>query len=148
VDSAKATLHLRGDAQALSAEEKSGLDLFYTHRCETCHMGELLGGKSFERLGRERDYFAERGGALTDADRGRSNVTMKSRDTHSFKVPTLRNIARTSPYFHDGREEGDPGQIGSRLGQDPARCPCSGPGSGVAFQRSKQTTIASARHLP
>jgi cytochrome c peroxidase len=51
-------------------------------------------------MGRKKDYFADR--ALTDADRGRFNVTKNDADRHRFKTPTLRNIALTAPYLHDG----------------------------------------------
>ncbi len=85
----------------LTAEEKHGWQLFQEKGCTTCHTGKLLGGESFELLGREDDYFATRGN-LTDADNGRWNVTKQESDRHKFKVPTLRNIARTAPYFHDG----------------------------------------------
>jgi len=53
-------------------------------------------------MGRRGDYFAARGGKLTDADNGRYNVTKDERDRHAFKVPTLRNVALTFPYLHDG----------------------------------------------
>jgi cytochrome c peroxidase len=53
-------------------------------------------------MGRHGDYFKDRGGNLTDADKGRSNATKADSDLHKFKVPTLRNVARTFPYFHDG----------------------------------------------
>lgn len=57
-----------------------------------------------QRMGLVNDYFARRGGPLTDADDGRFNVTHVEEDRHSFKVPTLRNVASTAPYFHDGSE--------------------------------------------
>jgi cytochrome c peroxidase len=93
---------LLGQTQALSAEERRGWDLFREHGCQTCHVGKLLGGQSFELMGRRAYYFEDRGKALTDADQGRFNVTKDARDRHKFKVPTLRNVAKTSPYFHDG----------------------------------------------
>jgi len=94
---------LLGDAAAMTAEQKRGYELFLSSGCATCHVGELLGGKSFERMGRADDYFAARGN-LTDADNGRFNVTKREADRHKFKVPTLRNIALTAPYFHDGTQ--------------------------------------------
>jgi cytochrome c peroxidase len=54
-------------------------------------------------MGLVRDYFAERAGPRTPADEGRFNVTHDEQDRHVFKVPTLRNVALTAPYFHDGR---------------------------------------------
>jgi len=93
---------LAGDAKALSADEKAGYDLFLEHACATCHAGKLLGGGSFEKMGVKQDYFAQRGGKTGKADDGRYNVTKRESDRHRFKVPTLRNVAQTAPYFHDG----------------------------------------------
>jgi cytochrome c peroxidase len=97
--------YLKGDAAALTAEEKHGYEVFQAKGCATCHVGELLGGKSYEVMGRHGNYFAARGGKLTDADNGRYNVTKDEKDRHAFKVPTLRNVARTFPYFHDGSKK-------------------------------------------
>ena len=91
---------LMGQKDALSAQEVRGWTRFQELGCATCHSGKLLGGTSFERMGREGDYFAERGNP-TDADFGRFNHTKDPADRHFFKVPTLRNIALTHPYFHD-----------------------------------------------
>jgi cytochrome c peroxidase len=93
---------LAGDASALTAEEKHGYELFTATGCANCHVGELLGGKSFEVLGRRADYFKARGDRLTAADYGRFNVTKQEQDKRAFKVPTLRNVAKTAPYLHDG----------------------------------------------
>jgi cytochrome c peroxidase len=97
--------YLKGDQAALAPDEKHGYDVFVEKGCATCHVGELLGGKSYELMGRHGDYFAARGGTLTDADNGRFNQTKDERDRHAFKVPTLRNVARTFPYFHDGSKK-------------------------------------------
>lgn len=94
--------YLAGDAQALDANEKRGYKLFLDTGCATCHSGVLLGGGSFERMGRHLDYFRDRGGPVTDADKGRISVSKSEKDLHKFKVPTLRNVAKTFPYFHDG----------------------------------------------
>jgi cytochrome c peroxidase len=94
--------YLKGDQAALAADEKHGYEVFQEKGCATCHVGELLGGKSYEVMGRRADYFAARGTPLTPADNGRYNVTKDEKDKHCFKVPTLRNVARTFPYFHDG----------------------------------------------
>jgi len=94
---------LLGDAAAMSGEEKRGYELSLASGCATCHVGELLGGKSFERMGSASDYFAARGN-VTDADNGRYNVTKREADRYKFKVPTLRNVALTAPYFHDGTQ--------------------------------------------
>lgn len=93
--------YLAGETQALTAEEKQGHDLFLARGCAGCHPGRLLGGRSFEKMGRQEDYFARRGNP-GKADDGRFNVTKLVRDRRRFKVPTLRNIAQTAPYFHDG----------------------------------------------
>ncbi len=96
---------LLGNAGALSAREKHGYEVFRNEGCATCHVGELLGGKSFERMGRRADYFAARATRLTAADHGRFNVTKNEADRYCFKVPTLRNVAKTAPYFHDGSKK-------------------------------------------
>jgi cytochrome c peroxidase len=56
----------------------------------------------YQRMGLVNDYFGECGRPLTDADNGRYNVTHDEADRHRFKVPSLRNVALTAPYFHDG----------------------------------------------
>jgi cytochrome c peroxidase len=94
--------YLAGDPEALTANEQRGYTLFQDTGCATCHSGVLLGGGSFERMGRHADYFKDRGGAVTDADKGRVNASKQEKDLHKFKVPTLRNVAKTFPYFHDG----------------------------------------------
>ncbi|MBB2165744.1 c-type cytochrome [Gluconacetobacter sp. 1b LMG 1731] len=94
--------YLKGDEQALNAQEKNGYALFKSIGCSGCHTGVSLGGQAFEVMGLEGDYFAARGGAVTDADKGRFTVTQSPDDMERFKVPNLRNIALTAPYFHDG----------------------------------------------
>ena len=93
--------YLMGEHSALSTKEESGWRFFQTNACATCHCGKAMGGRSFELLGRKADYFAQRGGELTKEDNGLSNFTKNEADKHKFKVPTLRNIAITFPYFHD-----------------------------------------------
>jgi cytochrome c peroxidase len=93
--------YLRGDEQALSAEELQGYQKFKSYGCASCHQGVNVGGNMFEKLGAVEEYFAERG-EITKADLGRFNVTGKEEDRHVFKVPSLRNVALTAPYFHDG----------------------------------------------
>lgn len=93
---------LRGDDRALNDEQREGAVLFESVGCTTCHNGIAVGGTSFQRMGAVRDYFALRGTPLTDADAGRFNVTHREADRHFFKVPTLRNVAETGPWFHDG----------------------------------------------
>ena len=94
--------YLAGDSSALSDEEKTGLAIFKKHECFTCHTSPALGGVTYEKLGITNDYFKLRGGRLTSADNGRFNVTRYAGDIHRFKVPTLRNVELTAPYFHDG----------------------------------------------
>ena len=93
---------LRGDDSAISEEALQGYELFKKYDCATCHAGANLGGETYELMGTRRDYFAERGLELTEEDNGRFKQTADERDRHRFKVPGLRNIALTWPYFHDG----------------------------------------------
>jgi cytochrome c peroxidase len=94
--------YLQGDANAINAREKRGYALFKENGCASCHVGKSLGGQSMEVMGLNGNYFAARGGALTDADLGRYTVTQAAQDRARFKVPNLRNIALTGPYMHDG----------------------------------------------
>jgi cytochrome c peroxidase len=93
--------YLRGDTQALSAEAKRGFGLFKSFGCVSCHQGMAIGGNVFERFGVLRDIFADRG-HFDNADLGRFNVTGRAQDRFVFRVPSLRNVALTAPYFHDG----------------------------------------------
>ncbi|SUH12505.1 cytochrome c peroxidase [Salmonella enterica subsp. enterica] len=90
---------LRGDENALTAQQKHGYQLFKENKCATCHGGIILGGRSFEPLGLKRDFNF---GEITAADIGRMNVTKEVRDKLRQKVPGLRNVALTAPYFHRG----------------------------------------------
>ena len=96
--------YLRGEADVLTAEEIKGYELFKHYNCATCHAGANLGGESYELMGQYADYFAARGTELTVEDNGRFKETAVERDRHRFKVPGLRNVALTAPYFHDGTE--------------------------------------------
>ena len=97
---------LMGYEDALTEQERGGYDLFLDFNCATCHVGVLMGGQSFELMGLKADYFADRGPLdIIINDDGRYGVTGKERDLHRFKVPTLRNIALTHPYYHDGTVE-------------------------------------------
>lgn len=96
--------YLRGDNQAINAQELEGYELFKQYNCATCHIGPNLGGDSYELMGQYADYFADRGLELTVEDNGRFKETALERDRHRFKVPGLRNVALTAPYFHDGTE--------------------------------------------
>jgi cytochrome c peroxidase len=90
---------LLGDTSALTDEELEGYRLFRRHGCVACHQGENAGGNLFQRFGVMQDYFA--GKKPTQADLGRYNVTGREEDKYVFKVPGLRNVALTPPYFHD-----------------------------------------------
>ena len=96
--------YLKGDASAITAEELEGYNLFKKYNCATCHVGANLGGQSYELMGQYADYFAARGTEMTAEDNGRFKQTSIERDRHRFKVPGLRNVALTAPYFHDGTE--------------------------------------------
>jgi len=86
--------YLAGDSEALTDAEKAGLDLFVTTGCTTCHIGPGVGGSMYQKLGLVKPYETE--------DVGRSKATGKDADKYFFKVPSLRNIEKTGPYFHDG----------------------------------------------
>ncbi len=94
--------YLKGDVQALSTEARKGWDLFRNLGCIACHQGVNMGGNMYANLGVMGDFFADRGKPLVKSDLGHFNVTGHQEDRHVFKVPSLRNIARTAPYFHDG----------------------------------------------
>lgn len=102
--------YLKGNASALSAEELAGFKAFKDNTCTTCHVGKTLGGQSFEKMGIFEDYFAAREQsrpdiAYNDDDKGLSGFTGKAEDLHKFKVPNLRNISKTAPYYHDGTQQ-------------------------------------------
>jgi cytochrome c peroxidase len=87
---------LRGQDQALSAQELTGLRLFLDAGCTTCHNKALLGGNSYQKAGLIQPYE-------NTEDVGRFKVTQDEDDKYKFKVPSLRNVALTAPYFHDGK---------------------------------------------
>ncbi|WP_254425692.1 cytochrome-c peroxidase [Polaromonas sp. A23] len=92
--------YLRGDPNAITAAEKTGYAKFKQYGCVACHQGVNVGGNMFQKFGVMGDYFAKRGNP-TEADLGRYLVTKVESDKHVFKVPSLRNIVLTAPYFHD-----------------------------------------------
>lgn len=96
---------LRGDDAAITAEELEGYELFKKYDCATCHAGKNLGGLSYELMGLRKHYFEARGLELTEEDNGRYKETKQERDRHRFKVPGLRNVEHTWPYYHDGTRE-------------------------------------------
>lgn len=87
---------LYGRDDALSPTELAGYNLFKTSGCVACHNGASLGGNSFQKMGIVEPYHA------TSPAEGRSAVTGNDADRFNFKVPTLRNVELTYPYFHDG----------------------------------------------
>lgn len=92
--------YLRGDRHAITAEEQDGYAKFKQYGCIACHQGVNVGGNMFQKFGVMGDYFARRG-QPSEADLGRYLVTGDDEDKHVFKVPSLRNVALTAPYFHD-----------------------------------------------
>jgi len=87
--------YLAGNDDALSETEKAGLTAFLDAGCGSCHSGQYLGGNMYQKLGLVKPWNK-------DADQGRFDVTGVEGDRQVFKVPSLRNIAETGPYFHDG----------------------------------------------
>ena len=87
--------YLDGKPSALSARELEGLKLFADIGCVQCHTGEYLGGSMFQRVGSAEAWPSQ-------GDQGRFAVTHQEGDRMQFKVPSLRNVAMTAPYFHDG----------------------------------------------
>jgi cytochrome c peroxidase len=85
---------LAGDESALSDEQIAGLDAFMSAGCTTCHQGAAIGGGLYQKLGLIKPYPTK--------DHGRMEVTGEEADHQVFKVPSLRNIAKTGPYLHDG----------------------------------------------
>jgi cytochrome c peroxidase len=92
--------YLKGDREAITPEELQGYVKFKSYGCVACHQGVNVGGNMFQKFGVMGDYFRDRG-AETPADAGRFAVTKRESDRHVFKVPSLRNVALTAPYFHD-----------------------------------------------
>ncbi|AGA28268.1 cytochrome-c peroxidase [Singulisphaera acidiphila] len=92
--------YLRGKPDALSPAERDGLRTFLDTGCVDCHKGPGLGGLSFRKFGLISDYWKATGSQ--NIDKGRFDVTNDPADLYKFKVPGLRNVAMTPPYFHDG----------------------------------------------
>jgi len=90
---------LLGEEHAITADELSGYTLFKNSGCVACHNGEALGGTSFQKMGLIKPYETD------NPAEGRVAVTGKDADRFLFKVPTLRNVELTYPYFHDGEAE-------------------------------------------
>lgn len=96
--------YLNGKKDALTLAEKKGLSSFINVGCTTCHTGEAIGGSMFQKFGVHKDYWE-----LTKSkaiDEGKSKVSGVPEEKYVFKVPSLRNIEKTHPYFHDGSVAG------------------------------------------
>ena len=94
-------LYLKGDENAITEDQKAGFVLFKDYGCISCHQGVAIGANLLARFGVFKDPFANRKD-LSATDLGRYAYTNDPMDKHVFKVPSLRNIALTAPYFHDG----------------------------------------------
>ena len=90
--------YLEGDVAALSATEKAGARLFANLGCLSCHTGAYVGGAMYAKVGVVHPW-------PNQSDRGRFQVTLDPSDDFVFKVPSLRNVAMTAPYFHDGSSD-------------------------------------------
>ncbi|WP_322515148.1 cytochrome c peroxidase [Rhodopseudomonas palustris] len=93
--------HLRGDGSALTAGELRGLKLFMTYGCASCHQGANLGGNMRQRFG----IFSQPDATGTAEGAAAKARLPEDSDDDLFRVPSLRNVAVTAPYFHDGRIE-------------------------------------------
>jgi cytochrome c peroxidase len=93
--------YLRGRHEALTAEEQRGYQLFKDYGCAACHQGVNVGGNMFQKFG----IFPGDKPPPDADDLGRFTVTGVARDRYVFRVPSLRNVAVTAPYYHDGRVE-------------------------------------------
>jgi len=89
---------LGGDSRALTNEEKAGFKVFMETGCQSCHAGMYLGGRFYQVLGLAKPW-------PDTSDPGREKVTRNAADRMMFKVPGLRNIAETRPYYHNGKVE-------------------------------------------
>lgn len=89
---------LNGNTKALTQKEKEGLKLFMEKGCASCHNGVAIGGEMFQKFGIVKPYKYQ-----DPNDLGRYNVTKNEADKYVYKVPSLRNVTRTYPYFHDGK---------------------------------------------
>lgn len=91
-------MFMKGNPQALQEDEVAGLALFIDKGCTTCHTGPLLGGNMYQKMGLLKPY-------ADTTDKGIFDISGKETDKYMFKVPSLRNIALTDPYMHDGNVE-------------------------------------------
>ncbi len=93
--------YLKGEKNAMSQDAVDGFETFKALGCVSCHQGVNIGGNMYQHVGLMADYFRDRGD-VKETDFGLYNVTKREKDRYKFKVPSLRNVADTSPYFHDG----------------------------------------------
>jgi len=93
-------VYLAGDVAALSPAARAGLQTFIKTGCAACHSGVGIGGGMYQKFGIVEDYWTATGSQTID--KGRADVTKDPADLYVFRVPSLRNVAMTAPYFHDG----------------------------------------------
>jgi cytochrome c peroxidase len=119
--------YLAGDDRALSPSAQTGLRAFIQVGCAACHGGAGLGGSMYQKFGLVEDYWKATGSQAVD--KGRFDVTRNPAEMYVFKVPSLRNVAMTPPYFHDGSVATLPEairvmaqvQLGKKLTEDEVR---------------------------
>ena len=116
--------YLLGNTEILTTQEKYGYQRFKDYGCIACHQGINIGGNMFQKFGVMGDYFKARGNPV-ESDLGRYLLTKDEEDRHVFKVPSLRNIAVTAPYFHDASaktlEEAVDVMFKYQLGRNPSQ---------------------------
>ncbi|UOB25128.1 c-type cytochrome [Pseudomonas orientalis] len=116
--------YLLGNTEILTTQEKYGYQRFKDYGCIACHQGVNIGGNMFQKFGVMGDYFTARGNPL-ESDLGRYLLTKDEEDRHVFKVPSLRNVAVTAPYFHDASaktlEEAVDVMFKYQLGRNPSQ---------------------------
>lgn len=95
--------YIKGDENALNTQEKRGLESFISIGCTSCHAGNAIGGTMFQKFGIYGNYWEYT--KSNKIDEGKFEVTKNEADKYFFKVPSLRNIVKTGPYFHDGSVE-------------------------------------------
>ncbi len=109
--------YLLGDSNALTEQQQRGLIHFTNHGCTTCHQGVNIGGNMYQKLGRINTIPE-----ILVEDLGKYELTKQEQDRNVFKVPSLRNVADTSPYFHNGAVDNLPQAVrimaSSQLGRD------------------------------
>ncbi|MEZ5084317.1 MAG: cytochrome-c peroxidase [Bacteroidales bacterium] len=92
--------YLKGDVNAINPQQRKGLKAFIDNGCTTCHMGTILGGNMYHKFGIYDEYWKHT--KSEKIDEGRFEVTGEESQKFMFKVPSLRNVEKTFPYYHDG----------------------------------------------